>query len=111
MTLDSRIQAVKAIADHNPDGFTVNVTDLTQPTQGYAVAYTHGMNLADAVNIAGLLTYYSGRQWYVGGWRDGNDFIVDVSTVEPFEDAARAIGALYHQVAVFNLATKESITL
>jgi hypothetical protein len=104
------------LADANPDGFTVDIMTGKRVTSGYAVAMTHGLTPEDAAVIANLVSLgawmpSSIDKWTIGGWRDGDKYIIDIGFVTRWEESAIALGKHYNQDAIYNLNTNECITL
>jgi hypothetical protein len=104
------------LADANPDGFTVDIVTGEKVTSGYAVAMTHGLTPEDAAVVANLVALGSWMpntvyKWTIGGWRDGDKYIIDIGFVTRWEEGAIAFGKYYNQDAIYNLNTNECITL
>jgi hypothetical protein len=109
----------------NPDGFTLDPLSAEQPSNGIMVSqFTNDskrsvkIKSSDMTSQAGadkLAEWYSNNadllvgqtDRYVGGWRTGDDFYIDVATRFPPEKAAEALeaGRESGQLAVFNLET------
>jgi hypothetical protein len=109
----------------NPDGFTLDPLSAESPPDGIMVSEFQNDTVRSVTikaseiktprgvkrlsewvsNNADLLVGQADR--YVGGWRAGEDFYIDVSTRFPPEKAADALerGRKSGQLAVFNLGT------
>lgn len=106
-------------------GFTVKFKDETTPTHGFAVSLpgyerklaglhpVHlGQYLVDLLPVwEDLRQGEHGDELCLGAWLDGNTWYLDLSIVVPSESYARELGKRYNQLAIFNLAKKETITL
>lgn len=109
-------------------GFTVAVGDGTHPTRGYAVSCypdrERRLPLASLGNAESLLSeldaYVSSnadllRQpgCYFGGWYSPDDrcLYLDVSRVLPDRADALALARQHHQLAVYDLASGETIAV
>ena len=107
--------AIRKLADENPDGFTVDVKTGKKVTKGVAVGMTHGLTAFDAAVLANVYqesdtnTQFSHRT--VGGWKDGEKYIIDLGVTTQTIDAAVEFGTAYRQDAVFDLNINECIYL
>ena len=109
----------------NPDGFTLDPLSADSPPDGIMVSEFQNDTVRSITIKASEIDSPSGvkklSQWvsdnadmlvgqadrFVGGWRTGEDFYIDVSTRFPPEKAAEALeaGRKAGQLAVFNLGT------
>lgn len=104
------------LADANPDGFTVDITTGEKVTKGYAVGLTHGLTPEDAAVIANLMIQgkwmpSSVYHWTIGGWRDGDKYVIDIGIVVRWEEAAVTFGKFYDQKAIYDLTEGKEIFL
>lgn len=108
------VAALIAIADKNPDGFTVNASTLEPVACGYSVAIKETQN---SFGPAGLENVHDaivcGLAEYVGGWYDSKSGLYYFDAVNIFDDEKKAIeaGRDNKQLAIFNLNTFEEIRL
>ena len=107
------------------NGFTVRFKDESTPERGFAVslpgyerklAALHpvhlGQYLVDLLPAwADLRQGEHGDELCLGAWLDGNTWYLDLSIVVPSESYARDLGKRYNQLAIFDLAKREVITL
>lgn len=106
-------------------GFTSDLNG-SQPIAGYSVATNPdaeqrtqlGTNGISSSAIADLIYRYviehghELREGYaLGGWLDGSVFVLDLVTVHPNRDEAEYLGRVFEQDAIYDLATRETITL
>lgn len=104
------------LADANPDGFTVDIETHEKLTHGYVVGITHGLCPEDAAVIANIIALGKHKpsivyNWTLGGWRDGDKYIIDIGFVTRFEEGAIALGKAYNQKAIYDLNENKVITL
>lgn len=113
-------EKVIALANANPDGFTVDISTGEKVTKGYAVGMTHGLTPADAAVIANLMEYgkwmpSSVYNWTIGGWFDvtapDNQYIIDIGFVTAWQEAAETFGKVYNQDAIYDLNAGQVISL
>lgn len=99
----------------HPDGFTVNLSSMTEPTEGISVAYaatqsSHGRQALDAV-----VSHATAHEGFVGGWLDPSDSLFYFDSVRIFPEdsleAAVKFGKSNLQKAIFKLSTGEEILL
>ena len=108
-------KAIKDLADQNPDGFTVDLETGEKVTAGVAVGMTHGLTAFDAALLGNMYqktdinTLYTHRT--IGGWRDGDKYIIDLGATTQTIDEAVEFGTAYRQDAVFDLNINECIYL
>ena len=97
----------------HPDGFTLDIKTMTQPTEGICAAYeftqsSHSRSDLEAIDA----TSHGG---FVGGWLDTSDSLYYFDSVRIFPDdslqAAINFGKANHQIAIFNLSTGKEIRL
>lgn len=117
---DSEDNQIEIIADNlweysisNPDGFTVEIPQLSEVTEGFSVGYlvefsnTGRASLTDIVNHA--LTHNS----VVGGWLDVDDNIYYFDSVKIFDDTqqqqAEEFAVENQQKAYYHLTTSTTI--
>jgi HK97 family phage portal protein len=108
----------------NPNGFTLDPYSAEQPLDGIMVSEfkndsrrsvklkasevnTKAGRDAFAAWLAQNADVLDGADRFVGGWRDGDDFYIDIATRFPDDQAERAleVGRDSGQLAVFNLKT------
>lgn len=104
------------LADANPDGFTVDITTGEKVTHGYAVGMTHGLSPEDAAVVANLVALGKWQpstviHWTLGGWRDGDKYVIDIGFVCAILEGAITLGKAYNQDAIFDLNECKAISL
>lgn len=115
-------RSVRVVADsvwayslRHPDGFTMDITTMTEPTEGVIVAYaaTQGCHSRNQLNK--VVRHALRHDGYVGGWLDTNDtlYYFDSSRLFPEDSLAAAIrfGNENGQIAVFVLSEGREVRL
>ena len=111
----SLADAVWTFSQTHPDGFTLDIRTLTEPTEGISVAYaatqnSHGREALDAV-----VSHATVHEGFVGGWLDTSDSLYYFDSVRLFpEDSLEAavnFGKANFQKSIYRLSTGEEILL
>lgn len=104
------IEAIKEIAQNNPDGFTVDIWTGTEKFHsGYAIAReeTQRKPIEFVYEFA-----KNNNVRCIGGWFNGNEYFFDaVDIFYVTENEAKEIGRERNQLAIFNLENRKEITL
>jgi fructokinase len=106
-------QAIKKIAEQNPDGFTVKIPDLTALKTGYVVACIETQNCFGDEGLRKVLKHALEHEGIVGGWKNVENrlFYYDNSSVfDNLEDAIR-FAIENKQIAFFDLTRQREIRL
>ncbi len=115
-------RSVRAVADSvwayslkHPDGFTMDIAAMTEPTEGVVVAYaaTHGCH--SRKQLSRVVRHALRHDGFVGGWLDTSDslYYFDSSRLFPEDSLAAAIrfGNENGQIAVFVLSEGREVRL
>ena len=107
--------ALAAIALKNPEGYTVNAATLQPVTTGYAVAVEDTQNSFGIEGLANVVKYVSEHPEVnaFGGWynRDNNMYYFDATVIVNDLEAAKELGRINNQIAIFDLANLAEIRL
>lgn len=115
-------RSVKAVADsvwtfslRHPDGFTMDVATMTEPTEGVVVAYAATQGCHSRKQLGRVVRHALRHDGYVGGWLDTSDslYYFDSSRLFPEDSLAAAIrfGIENGQIAVFVLSEGREVRL
>lgn len=111
----SLLLALAAIATTNKEGFTVNAATLQPVATGYAVAVAETQNSFGLEGLANVVKYVSEHTNInaFGGWynSDNNQFYFDATVIVNDLEAAKELGRINKQIAIFDLANLEEIRL
>jgi fructokinase len=106
-------QAIKRIAEQNPDGFTVRIPELTALKTGYIVAYLETQNCFGDDGLKKVLKHAFEHERIVGGWKnvENEQFYYDSSNVFDNPEDAIRFGIENKQIAIFDLTFQREIRL
>ena len=104
---------VWAFSQTHPDGFTINVRTMTEPTEGIAVSYAATQNSHSRDQLDKVVSHALNHDGYVGGWYNSEDglYHFDSSKLFPENDLKGALqfGKENGQHSVFILSTYTDI--
>lgn len=114
--------SVRAVADsvwvyslQHPDGFTMDITTMTEPTEGVVVAYAATQGCHSRKQLGKVVRHAIRHDGYVGGWLDTSDslYYFDSSRLFPEDSLAAAIrfGNENGQIEVFVLSEGREVRL
>ena len=111
----SVLLALAAIATTNKEGFTVNAANLQPVTTGYAVAVADTQNSFGFEGLANVVKYVSEHPEVnaFGGWYniENNLYYYDATVIVNDLEAAKELGRINKQIAIFDLANLKEIRL
>lgn len=107
--------ALAAIAMANKEGFTVDAANLQPVTSGYAVAVADTQNSFGFDGLANVVKYVSAHPEInaFGGWynSENNMYYFDAIVIVNDLEAAKELGRVNKQIAIFDLANLKEIRL
>lgn len=114
--------SVKTVSDSiwaysisHPDGFTMNITTMTEPAEGVVVAYAATQGCHSRKQLGRVVRHAIRHDGYVGGWLDTSDnlYYFDSSRLFPEDSLAAAIrfGIQNGQIAIFVLSEEREVRL
>ena len=111
----SVLLALAAIALKNPEGYTVNAETLQPVKTGYAVAVADTQDSFGLEGLVNVVKYVSEHPVInaFGGWynRDNNMYYFDATVIVNDLEAAKELGRINNQIAIFDLANLAEIRL
>lgn len=111
----SVLAVLAAIAMNNKEGFTVNAADLQPIKTGYAVAVADTQNSFGIEGLANVVKYVSDHPEInaFGGWynTENNMYYFDATVIVNDLAAAKELGRINKQIAIFDLANLAEIRL
>lgn len=111
----SLLIALATIAANNKEGFTINAATLQPVTTGYAVAVAATQNSFGLDGLANVVKYVTAHPEVnaFGGWynQDNKLFYFDATVIVDDLAAALELGRVNKQIAIFDLANLQEITL
>ena len=118
----ARNQHIEGIANQvwtysltHPDGFTIDLSTMTVPTEGIVVAYeaTQGCHSREKLNY--VISHAMTHNGIVGGWLDTSDslYYFDSSRIFPEDslESAKKFGIENGQIAIFLISEGKEIRL
>ena len=107
--------ALATIAMNNKEGYTVNASNLQPVTTGYAVAVAATQNSFGIEGLANVVKYVSEHPEVnaFGGWYNkiNKHFYFDATVIIDDLAAAKELGRVNNQIAIFDLANLKEIRL
>ena len=115
-------RSVRTVADsvweysiRHPDGFTMNLATMTEPTEGVVVAYAATQGCHSRKQLGRVVRHAVRHDGYIGGWLDTTDslYYFDSSRLFPEDSLAAAIrfGIENGQIAIFVLSEGREVRL
>ncbi|MBO7586555.1 MAG: hypothetical protein J6T13_05180 [Bacteroidales bacterium] len=99
----------------HPDGFTLDITTMTEPAEGVIVAYAATQGSHSRKQLANVVKHAMRHDGYVGGWLDTTDSLYYFDSARLFpEDSLNAaihFAVENEQLAVFVLSEGREIRL
>ena len=106
---------VWAFSQTHPDGFTIDIRTMTEPTEGIAVSYAATQNSHSRDQLDKVVSHALQHEGYVGGWFNSEDglYYFDSTKLFPENDLKGAIqfGKENGQHSVFILSTYTDVPL
>ncbi len=97
-----------AMGEMHPDGFTIDINTLKQPTKGIAVSYAATQNSFEKKDILNVIKHAKAHNGYVGGWYnpENGKYYFDSTRLFPEDSltAAMAFARENGQNTVYDLA-------
>lgn len=99
----------------HPDGFTLDLRTMTEPTEGISVAYAATQGCHSRETLEYVITHSMKHNGFVGGWLDITDslYYFDSARIFPEDslDAAIKFGIENGQIAIFLISEGREIRL
>ena len=107
------VNVLWAMGQMNPDGFTLDINTLKQPTKGISVSYAATQNSFDKKSLPAVIKHAHAHNDIVGGWYDPDTglYYFDSSRIFPEDSLAAALAFAREngQHAVYDLGKQISI--
>jgi len=114
-SLQHLADAVWEFSKSHPDGFTLELSTMTEPSEGIAVSYASTQSSIKRDQLDSVITHALNHDGYVGGWLDVKDSLYYFDSTRLFSedslDAAIAFGKENGQKAIFVISKGEEIRL
>ena len=106
---------VWAFSQTRPDGFTIDIRTMTEPTEGIAVSYATTQDSHSRDQLDRVVSHALQHEGYVGGWYNSDDglYYFDSTKLFPENDLKGALqfGKENGQRSVFILSTHTDIPI
>ena len=111
--MEQLFEAILAIAKHNPDGFTVDLTTLKKVTKGISVAYLETQDSFGEEGLKRVLNHAEMHEKKVGGWlnEENQEFYFDSVRIFTNLEEAKRFGRENKQIAIFDISHMRLIKL
>lgn len=113
--IEGMANQVWTYSQSHPDGFTIDLSTMTVPTEGIVVAYeeTQGCHSREKLNY--VISHAMSHSRVVGGWLDTSDslYYFDSSRIFPEDslEAAKKFGIANGQIAIYIISEGKEIRL
>lgn len=99
----------------HPDGFTIDIRTMTEPTEGISVAYAATQGCHSRKVLDSVVNHALKHNGFVGGWLDTTDslYYFDSTRIFPEDslEAAKKFGVENGQIAIFVISEGREIRL
>lgn len=103
--VEAAANQVWAYSASHPDGFTIDLRTMSEPTESIAVAYATTQGCHSREKLDYVITHAMKHDGFVGGWLDVTDsqYYFDSSRLFPEDslDAAKTFSLENGQIAIF----------
>ena len=112
---DSLVDQVWNFSQSHPEGFTLDIRTMEEPTEGIAVSYacTHKYNSYFALRF--VIEHALKHDGYVGGWYDSesNQYFFDSTRLFPEDQMEEAIefARIHNQIAIYIISSGKEIRI
>lgn len=111
--MEQLFEAIRKIAEENPEGFTVDLTTLKKVTGGISVAYLETQDSFGDEGLRRVLKHALIHEKKIGGWLDDDTGYFYFDSVCIFTDLRKAMqfGRENKQIAIFDISNLKLIKL
>lgn len=103
--MEKLLHKLQAIAEQNPQGFTLSLPDLRFIKKGWVVAKKETQNCFGLQGLNKALEVALKTSKALGGWKDESLFYWDCVLIFSDENEATKAGIENEQLAIYNLET------
>ncbi len=111
--VESMVEKVWAFSQSHPDGFTIEVRTMTEPTEGIAVSYAATQDSHSRESLTFVVKHALEHDGYMGGWLDSESglYYFDSTKIFPEDQLEEALEFAREngQTAVYVISTGEEI--
>jgi hypothetical protein len=99
--------------DAHPQGFTLSLTTLSEPSWGISVAFESTLTGKNPEELEKIVSHSLAHEGYVGGWQDSRDSTYCFDSVRLFPENQRKKALRFarknHQAAFYVISTSEEV--
>lgn len=99
----------------HPDGFTIDIRTMTEPTEGISVAYAATQGCHSRKALDSVVSHAIKHNGFVGGWLDTTDslYYFDSTRIFPEDslEAAKKFGVENGQISIYIISEGKEIRL
>ena len=107
--------AVWAFSQTHPDGFTLNINTMKEPTEGISVAYAATQGSHSRSSLDAVVKHALKNNGYVGGWLDTTDGLYYFDSVRLFPEDQLEEALIFaeenEQIVIYVISTGTEIRL
>ena len=108
-------EQVWQLSQNRPEGFTVDISTMEEPTEGIAVAYEATQGSHSRESLTTVVTHALAHDGYVGGWLDEESglYYFDSTKLFPEDKIEEALEFAREngQAAIYIISTEEEIRI
>lgn len=82
------VEQIWTLSQSRPDGFTLDIRTMTEPSEGISVAYAETMNSCSRKQLEEVVRHAMLHDSYVGGWLDTRDNTYYFDSVHLFPESS-----------------------
>ena len=86
--ISALVEKIWTLSKNRPDGFTLDLRTMTEPTEGISVAYAETMNSCSRKQLEDVVRHAIHHDNYVGGWLDTRDSLYYFDSVRLFPESS-----------------------
>ena len=86
--LSALVEQIWTLSQNRPDGFTLDLRTMTEPTEGISAAYAETMNSCSRKQLAEVVRHAMHHDSHIGGWLDTRDNTYYFDSIRLFPESS-----------------------
>ena len=82
------VEEIWTLSQNRPDGFTLDLRTMTEPTEGISAAYAETMNSCSRKQLAEVVRHAMHHDSHIGGWLDTRDNTYYFDSIRLFPESS-----------------------
>ena len=82
------VEEIWTLSQNRPDGFTLDLRTMTEPTEGISAAYAETMNSCSRKQLAEVVRHAMHHDSHIGGWLDTRDSTYYFDSIRLFPESS-----------------------